>query len=315
VTSSVPQGSVLGPLLFTIFINDLPDKVKNECRLYADDSKLIGVIEKEGDVIDIQKDIDSMQNWAKTWQMSFNYDKCKVMHFGKKNRENKYTMKLGNGVESHEIEKSSVERDLGLMVSSDLKWVTQVERATKAAKAIVAQIKNSFTYFDAELVRLLYVSLVRPHLEFAVPVWNPYLKGDIDELENIQHRATRLVPEFKRIEYGDRLKKLRLTTLETRRKRGDLIQFYKVVNGHDHIKWKKSPEKIVQGDKDGPAARNLRRGGICFRREPANICAPRNEFFLNRVIPLWNEIPQNVREAKTLNCFKAGLDNLKSYKT
>ena len=77
----------------------------------------------------------------------------------------------------------------------------------------------------------------------------------------------------------------------------------------------KKSGKIVQGDKDGPAARNLRRGGICFRREPANICAPRNEFFLNRVIPLWNEIPQNVREAKTLNSFKAGLDSLKSYRT
>jgi hypothetical protein len=76
VTSSVPQGSVLGPLLFTIFINDLPDKIKNECRLYADDSKLIGVIEKEEDAMYIQKDIDSMQSWAKTWQMSFNYDKC-----------------------------------------------------------------------------------------------------------------------------------------------------------------------------------------------------------------------------------------------
>ena len=76
LTSSVPQGSVLGPLLFTIFINDLPDKIKHECRLYADDSKLIGVIEKEEDAIDIQKDIDSMQSWAKTWQMTFNYDKC-----------------------------------------------------------------------------------------------------------------------------------------------------------------------------------------------------------------------------------------------
>jgi retron-type reverse transcriptase len=75
VTSSVPQGSVLGPLLFTIFINDLPDRVKNECRLYADDSKLIGVIENEEDVIRIQKDIDSMQSWEKTWQMSFNHDK------------------------------------------------------------------------------------------------------------------------------------------------------------------------------------------------------------------------------------------------
>ena len=149
-------------------------------------------------MVDIQKDIDSMQNWAKTWQMSFNYDKCKVMHFGKKNKENMYTMELGLGKQPHIIEKSLVERDLGLMVSSDLKWVNQVEKATKAAKAIVAQLRNSFSYFDAELVRLLYVSLVRPHLEFAVPVWNPHLKRDIEELENIQHRATRLVSGLKR---------------------------------------------------------------------------------------------------------------------
>jgi hypothetical protein len=67
------------------------------------------------------------------------------------------------------------------------------------------------------------------------------------------------------------------------------------------------------GDKNGPAARNLRKRGICFRREPANICTIRNEFFLNKVIPFWNELPQKVRDAKTLNCFKAGLDDLKSY--
>jgi hypothetical protein len=83
VTSSVPQCSVLGPLLCTIFINDQPERIKNECRLYADDSKLIGVNEKEEDAIDIQKDIDSMQSSEKTWQMSFNYDKCKVIHFGR----------------------------------------------------------------------------------------------------------------------------------------------------------------------------------------------------------------------------------------
>ena len=72
------------------------------------------------------------------------------------------------------------------MVSSNLKWVNQVEKATKAAKAIVAQIRNSFSYFNAELVRLFYVSLVRPHVEFVVPVWNPHLKGDTKELENIR---------------------------------------------------------------------------------------------------------------------------------
>ena len=99
---------------------------QHECRLYADDNKLIGVIEKEEDAIDIQKDIDSMESWAKTWQMTFNYDKWKVMHFGKKNREQTYKMKLGHGEQQHVIEKSLVERDLGLLVSSDLKWATQV---------------------------------------------------------------------------------------------------------------------------------------------------------------------------------------------
>ena len=136
---------------------------------------------------------------------------------------------IHKGLQPHKIEKSLVERDLGLMVSSDLKWVTQVDKATKSAKAIIAQIKNSFSYFDAELVRLLYVSLVRPHLEFAVPVWNPYLKKDIEKLEDIQHKVTRLVPGLRKKGYNDRLEKLRLTTLETRRKRGDLIQFYKVL--------------------------------------------------------------------------------------
>ena len=81
-------------------------------------------------------------------------------------------------------------------------------------------------------------------------------------------------------------------------KRGDLIQFYKVLNGLDHINWKNNPEKVVQGDKNGPAAFNLRRGGICFRTgyEPANICASRNEFSINRVIPVWNEFQKTVRD-------------------
>ena len=83
------------------------------------------------------------------------------MHFGKKNKEHD-TMDLGQGLQPHKIEKNLVERDLGLMALNDLKWVTQVDKATKSAKAIIAQIKNSFGYFDAELVKLLYVSLVRP---------------------------------------------------------------------------------------------------------------------------------------------------------
>ena len=78
-TSSVPQGSALGPLLFTIFINDLNENVKNKCKLYADDCKLIGTIDDEKDVSEIQWDIDKLQEWPRTWQMSFNYDKCNAL--------------------------------------------------------------------------------------------------------------------------------------------------------------------------------------------------------------------------------------------
>ena len=96
------------------------------------------------------------------------------MHFGKKNIEIEYKMALGHNKPPHIIEKTSVERDLGIMISTDLKWVDQTVKVTNAAKAIIAQLRNSFTYFDAELVRLLYVSLIRLHLEYAVPFWNPY---------------------------------------------------------------------------------------------------------------------------------------------
>ena len=128
VTSSVPQESVLDRLLFTIFINDLPNKIKNQCKLYADGCKLICVVNKNEDLEDIQKNLSEL----------------------------------------HIIENTLVEKNLGIISSNDLKWVNQVEKVTSSAKSILAQIRNSFSYFDAELVKLLYVLQVRPHLEFAV---------------------------------------------------------------------------------------------------------------------------------------------------
>ena len=173
VASSVPQGSVLGSLFFTIFINDLPNKIKKQCQLYADDCKLIGVVNKDEDLEDIQNDIIELKMWAKTWEKTFNYDKCTLVKgIGKK----KYTMEMDLGQEQQLIEKTLVEKGLGIIISNDLKWVNEVEKATNSAKSIEAQIRNSFRYFYAELVKLLYVSLVRPHLEFAVSFWNPYHK-------------------------------------------------------------------------------------------------------------------------------------------
>ena len=112
--------------------------------------------------------------------------------------------------EVHTLEKTVLERELGILVSKDLKWGNQVDKAVKSANSVIAQIKNSFTYFDAELVKLFYVSLVRPHLEYAVSVWNPYLRKDIEKLESVQHRATRLVPKLRKDPYEQKLKKTRI---------------------------------------------------------------------------------------------------------
>ena len=133
--------------------------------------------------------------------MTFNYRKCKVMHFAKTNPEREYLMNLGEHLAPHIIESTLIERDIGINLTNDLKWASQIEKTVKAAKAIIAQLRNSFSYFDAELVRLLYVSLIRPHFEYAVPVWNPHLKKDIEKLENIQHKATRLVPKLRKKSY------------------------------------------------------------------------------------------------------------------
>ena len=113
-------------------------------------------------------------------------------------------------------------------------------------------------------------------------------------LENVQHRATRLVPGLKKECYEVRLK---ATTLEIRRKRGDLIEFYKILNGLDSVEWKNNLVKSCQENTDGPA-NNLRREGVCFHREPANIGKIRDNFFLNRTVPLWNDLPVKVKEAK-----------------
>ena len=112
--------------------------------------------------------------------------------------------------------------------------------------------------------------------------------------------------------YEHRIKVIGLTKLEIRRQRGDLIQYYKVINGLDRVKWSKEQRKLNQDNRLNPAS-NLRRKGLTIYREPIGKSRAREEFFLNRIPPMWNKIPVHVKEARSLNCFKAELDKLKSF--
>jgi hypothetical protein len=228
VTSSVPQGSVLGPFLFVVYINDLPDCLLNECKMYADDNKVIA-INRPGLSNGLQLDINKTVEWCKTWSMSLNGSKCKVMHFGKINSKGKYWIEEGG--ERQELEKTEVEKDLGVMVTIDGKCSAQVEAAVNKASWTLGRIRKTFRYFNINLFKKLYPSFVRPHLEFASSVWNTLNKREIRKIEGVQRRATGMVLELKGLEYVERLKRLKLTDMELRRKRGDLIQLYKICNG------------------------------------------------------------------------------------
>ena len=217
VLSGVPQGSVLGPLLFILYVNEIPEILQGTAKLFADDTK---VYDKACNKDSLQKDLDTLYLWSSKWLLKFNETKCKAMHVGRNNPRNDY--KIGSVL----LEKVSEERDLGVHLSDNLKPSLQCFEAAKKASSALGIIKRTFSTFEISSFALLYKTNVRCHMEYCVQAWNPYYRKDIDNLEKIQRRATRMVPELRHLSYSDRLQRLKLTSLEDRRQRGDLIEAY-----------------------------------------------------------------------------------------
>ena len=127
------------------------------------------------------------------------------------------------------------DRDLGVLVRSDMKVEDQVAAAATAASIMLGRICRAFTCLDFYTVPALYKAFVRPKMELAVQAWSPYLKKDIDKLAKVQRHATKLIPCLSHLSYEERLEKLNLTTLEESRPRGDMITVFKILNGFDKI--------------------------------------------------------------------------------
>ena len=213
VLSGVPQGSVLGPLLFTLYINDIDQDVTSSLFKFADDTKCFSEVTSQLDIAALREDMRKISDWSEDWQMLFNTDKCKVMHIGNKNCGADY--KMGD-IPLAVVEE---ERDLGIIVQNDLKVSKQCAKVAATGNRILGMIYRSFNYKSKDIILQLYKSLVRPHLEYCIQAWCPFLQKDIDLLEKVQHRATRMIDNFRTMTYEDRLTTLGLTTLETRRLR------------------------------------------------------------------------------------------------
>ena len=224
--------------------------------------------------------------------MLFNVKKCKVLHIGHNNAYCDYSM---NG---EILQSVTEETDLGIIVSNDLKPSKQCVSAVKKANMTLGMIKRHIVSRDKNTIVRLYKSLVRPKLEYCIQAWNPSLIKDIELLEQVQHRATKLIPEISHLPYHDRLKYLNLTTLELRRHRGDLIETFKILKGLEGIPSNSLFELNTSVTRGNSLKLNKQRSRLNIRYNN----------FSQRVINAWNRLPERVISSTTVNGFKNILD-------
>jgi len=220
VHSGVPQGSVLGPLLFLLFVDDLPGSVTSECRLFADDALIFNT---RGNSLILQNDLKTLENWSHTWQMSFNTSKCCVLSIGEKDSTHSYFLnnnRLKN-VNSHPY--------LGVEISHNLKWDDHIEKVTTKANKVRGMLGRVLKFADTKTRLVAYKTLVRSNLEYACQVWDPYKKVNSKKLEKVQNKALRFIYRIRsRVSFSKLREDTNIQSLKTRRKEQRLKLFCKV---------------------------------------------------------------------------------------
>ena len=293
VTSGVPQGSVLGPVLFLIYINDLDCDIISKIGKFADDTKMCKAVSSSQDIEILQSDLNSLHKWSNDWQMQFNVDKCSVIHVGHNNKLSNY--KLGNS----DLKSSDSERDLGVIMDSSMKFSEQCNTVVKQANSTLGLIRRTIKFKRKDIIVRLYKALVRPKLEYCIQAWRPHLRKDIKSLEQIQHRATKMIPECRNQEYEARLRSTGLISVEDRYTRGDLIQVFKILKGIDKVEYSDF-FKLVQDRRT--------RGHQYKIVKSRSRLDLRKHFFSQRVVNICNSLPSIVVEADSVNSFKNRLD-------
>lgn len=291
VISGVPQGSVLGPLLFLLFIIDIPSLLSSPSALYADDIKLYNDAVTHHDVL--QTDLNRISEWCELWLLPLNLSKCVVLHLGQNNPNHTYSISGSNlsSVESH--------IDLGVVITRDLSWSNHIACQVKKANSRAYLIRRAFARADPLTLGKLFKLYVRPFLEYASLVWYPVLQSDRDLLDKVLRRFSRYSFGRSRPSYSNRLTMMHLIDVDSRRRRGDLISTF----------------KALTLTSDGAISHLFSlRGNSRLRGHELTLARPRfisrrgEYLFPSRVCRDWNALPAEVIFAPSVLSFKARLD-------
>jgi hypothetical protein len=315
VTSGVPQGTVLGPILFLCHINDLPEAVSSSVRLFADDCLLYRIIESIQDHVKLQEDLKALENWALINGMSFNAKKCYILSIKSKSS---HFYQLDNTI----LKEVPANPYLGVMISNDLKWNVHINNICNKASSTLGFVRRNIQNCPIQTRRAAYLTLVRPQLEYAAAVWDPYTSKEIEKLEKVQRRAARFVSrDYKSRETGCVTKMLQehnLPPLQQRRKEIRLALFYKIANGSlpglpaaEYLTPTRNKRLIKATRFDGCVSRNVvenhqTRHSRCFQTPRGTSEVFRNSF-LPRTTCEWNSLEEAQVNCSTLDGFKISL--------
>ena len=229
VTSGVPQGTVLGPVLFLVYINDLPDYLKySKLRLFADDSIIYMPVRSQSDCLKLQADLDAAAKWEKDWLMAFHPDKCTFLSVTTKHQPVQHNYILHN----HTLESVTSAKYLGITLQSNLKWDKHIDDITSKANKMLGFLKRNLKTPNQHTKSQAYQALVRPKLEYSCSVWDPHTSDSISKIEMVQRRSARYVCSryHNTSSVSDMLNTLNWPTLAERRLRTRLVMMYKITH-------------------------------------------------------------------------------------
>ena len=307
VLSGVPQGTVLGPILFLIFINDINTCITNSfISSFADDTRVKKAISTSSNVKDLQEDLNNVIQWSTDNNMLLHMDKFEYINHSTGEAKLLKLLPFTNEYYEYSTQDGTIlsptetVRDLGVLISSDLSWSPHIDIITDSARQMSAWVLSVFQSRDEIPMMTLYKSLVRSRLEFSCPLWSPTKVEDIVKLEQVQRQFTSKISGYKDLHYYDRLKFLKLMSLQRRRERYYLLYLHKML--HDVV-----PNDI------GVSFHNAGRRGLCAHIPPlqretkAKFQSMFDSSFAVVAPRLWNSLPKQIREEEKFEKFKSSL--------